>query len=272
MSRLRQTLAELAAREEGAFMPFLVVGDPNLQTSMRLTEALVHAGSDILEFGFAFSDPPADGPTIQAADQRALASGITPEKAFEFLAEVQARFQKPVALLMYFNLILQYGVDAFYARCAEVGVDAVLVADVPLEEGEPIVSAAEKYKVAPIFLVTELSDDARIRRVAKHASGYLYGITALGITGGDAANIASSPLQQTIDRVKKYTEVPVLAGFGISTPAHVQAVLQAGAAGAIVGSALVRQIELHLNDPEQMVQAVSKLATSLKEATRKSVC
>ena len=116
MNRLTATVQTLRARGEGAFMPFLVIGDPDLETAHRLVDALIEAGADVLEFGFPFSDPPADGPVIQAADHRALAAGVTPEKAFAFLAAVQARHDVPVALLIYYNLVLQYGVEAFYAR------------------------------------------------------------------------------------------------------------------------------------------------------------
>ena len=171
MNRLTATVEALREQGEGAFMPFLVIGDPDLETAHRLVDALVDAGADLLEFGFPFSDPPADGPVIQAADHRALAAGVTPEKAFEFLAAVQSRHSIPVALLIYYNLILQYGVDAFYKRAAEAGVDAILVADLPLEESADMLKAANENEIAPIFIVTELSSTERIQKLAQVAQG-----------------------------------------------------------------------------------------------------
>jgi tryptophan synthase alpha chain len=266
MNRITKTVRALNARGEGAFMPFLVIGDPTVEISLQLTGALVDAGADILEFGFAFSDPPADGPVIQAADERALAAGITPPKAFAFLDEVKRRWDKPVALLLYYNLLYQYGLDAFYARCAAAGVDAVLVADVPLEESGPLVEAAGRHGVAPVFIASELTSDARLAAVAEPAEGYLYAVARLGTTGEQRE--VDPKLAGTLARFKAGVALPVLAGFGISTPDHVRAVLAAGADGAIVGSALVRHIATHLDDSESMITAVREHARALKNATR----
>lgn len=265
MNRITETVRRLAARGEGAFMPFLVIGDPDFTTCLRLTGELVEAGADILEFGFPFSDPPADGPVIQAADVRALDAGMTPPRAFEFLDEVKRRHDKPVALLMYFNLIMQYGVDAFYARAAKAGVDAVLVADVPVEASGELVNAARAAGVAPIFIGSRLTSDDRLRQVAEVADGYLYAVARVGITGEQTE--VDDTLAETLSRLKAAVDVPVLAGFGISSPAHVRTVLAAGADGVICGSALVRRIAEHLGDEETMADSVRHLAAALKGAT-----
>ncbi len=266
MNRLTATVQTLRARGEGAFMPFLVIGDPDLETAHRLVDALVEAGADLLEFGFPFSDPPADGPVIQAADHRALAAGVTPEKAFEFLAAVQARHDIPVALLIYYNLVLQYGVEAFYTRARACGVDAVLVADVPLEESRPCVEAARAADVAPVFIATPLTTDARMAALGDVADGYLYAVTRVGITGEQAD--VDAGLADALARYRAHSPLPLLAGFGISTPAHVRRVMDAGADGVICGSALVRRIARHLDRPDEMVTSIYEHAAAMKAATR----
>ena len=266
MSRLEDVIAGARTEGRGIFMPFLVVGDPDEETSLELSRALIRAGADILEFGFAFSDPPADGPVIQLADQRALAAGMTTDRAFDALARLREETEVPFTLLMYFNLILQYGVDAFYERCAQVGVDAVLIADVPVEECAPVVKAARDNGVAPIFIVSELTTPERLERVCEHARGYLYVVNFIGVTGERVE--MQSKLQETLQTLAARCELPLMVGFGISTAEHVRAVLDAGADGAIVGSAIIRQVAEHLDDPTAMVAAVEDLGRQLAGATR----
>lgn len=261
---LEQHLRGIRAEGRGAFVPFLVIGDPDLETSLALTDALVEAGADVLEFGFPFSDPPADGPVIQAADQRALAAGVTPPAAFEFLDAVQARHGTPTVLLMYYNLILQFGVDAFYARAARAGVQGVLVADVPVELAGGLVEAAERHGVAPIFIASELTPPERLARVATQGGGFVYTVARVGVTGEQTELAEGLPV--TLARLRSAIDRPLLAGFGLSTPEHVRRVRAAGADGAIVGSALVRQIEANLGDPAAMVQAVGDLARRFAQA------
>jgi tryptophan synthase alpha chain len=266
MKRLTKTFERLRENKEAAFMPFLVIGDPDFETSMALSKAVIDAGADILEFGFAFSDPPADGPVIQLADQRALRSGFTTKRAFDFMGELRQDTEVPFALLIYYNLILQQGVDEFYRRAAEVGVDAVLVADLPIEEAEEMLAAATKHDVAPIFIVTELSSAERIKKLAEAARGYFYVVTNLGVTG--TRESVTDSLEKTIAAVRPHTDLPLLAGFGISRPEHVENVLRAGADGAIVGSALIKRVEANLNDHGTMLQELAGLTRALKEATK----
>jgi len=266
MRRLAATFDRLRDLNESAFMPFLVIGDPNFETSMKLSRTVIEAGADILEFGFAFSDPPADGPVIQLADQRALAAGFTTQKAFEFMATLRKETEVPFALLIYYNLILQRGLDNFYRQAAEVGIDAVLIADLPIEEAEEMIAVAAKYEVAPIFIVTELSSEQRIKQLAAVAKGYFYVVTNLGVTG--TRDSVTDSLQSTVEKLRPHTDLPLLAGFGISEPEHVHNVLKAGADGAIVGSALIKRIQKHLESPEKMLAEVSELCRELKNATK----
>lgn len=264
MNRLQRVVRARNEAGQAAFVPFLVAGDPTAERSLQVADTLVEAGADALEIGFAFSDPPADGPVIQAASLRALRAGATTERAFELLAAIRRRHDVPVSLLVYVNLVVQRGVDAFYARCAGVGVDAVLLADVPLEEAAPYVAAARAHGVAPVFIASALSDDRRLDRIASHADGgaYLYAVARIGITGEKAS--VDPRLGPTLRRLRAAVPLPVLAGFGIATPDHVATVRDAGADGVIVGSALVRHLEQ--GSPEEAIAAMGAHARLLAAA------
>lgn len=269
LARLEATFEGLRARGEAAFVPFLVVGDPDMAATLELTRALVDGGADILEFGFPFSDPPADGPVIQAADLRALQAGTTPPACFDLLATVRARHPHPMVLLLYFNLLLQYdgGVDGFFARAAASGVDAILVADVPWDESEELVQAGRSHDVGVVFIGGTFSSDARLRAIGDVGTGYLYAVARVGTTGERAG--VDPALEDTIARLKRETRLPVMVGFGISTPAHAAAVTAAGADGVIVGSAIVRRIEEHLGDPARAAGEIKRFTEAMKNATRR---
>jgi len=266
MKRLNSTFESLKQRKEAAFMPFLVIGDPDFETSLELAKNCIAGGADIMEFGFAYSDPPADGPAIQLADQRSLAAGFTTDRAFQFMENLRKDTEVPFALLIYFNLVMQYGIREFYKRASDVGIDAILIADLPLEESSEILHAAEEFNIAPIFIVTELTSAERLLKITPLAKGYLYVVTNLGVTG--TRQELGDSLTATINRLRPHTDIPMLAGFGISTPEHVKSVLKAGADGAIVGSALIKQIEKNLEDVSAMNLEVRQLCSRLKEATR----
>ena len=258
--------AAAAARGQGLFVPFLVVGDPDPELSLTLARDLVDAGADALELGFAFSDPPADGPVIQAADQRALAAGMTVGGAFDWIHRLRSHTDVPVSLLVYYNLVLQHGVERFYARAAEVGVDAVLVADLPPEHAGSAVGSAREHGVATVFLASELSTPARLRRIAAVCRGYVYALARVGVTG--ARTDVQDGLADALGRMRAALDLPLLVGFGISTPDHVRAARRAGAQGVIVGSALVRHIEAHLDEPPAMRRALTQHARALAAAAK----
>lgn len=266
MSRFPDMVARCRARGEGAFVPFLVIGDPDLQTSLILARELVAAGADALELGVPFSDPPADGPVIQAADLRALKAGTTPPACFDWIARLRQESDVPVSLLVYYNLVLAYGVDAFYRRAAEVGVDAVLVADLPPEHAEDVLTAARTHGVAPVFLASELSTPERLARIATVCEGYVYALARVGVTGERQA--VNTGLGEALARMRAAFDLPLLVGFGISSPEHARAALDAGADGVIVGSAIVRRMAEHLDNPDAMRLAVGEATRALKAATR----
>ena len=267
MERYNQLFTRLSANNEGAFVPFVTLGDPSPELSLRVIDALVEGGADALELGIPFSDPLADGPTIQNATLRAFAAGTTTSQCFEMLATIRRKYPDlPIGLLMYANLVFTNGVDAFYARCAEAGVDSVLVADVPVEESAPFRQAALRHGVAPIFICPPIASDDLLREIASHGRGYTYLLSRAGVTG--AENRASLPLKHLIDKLRGYHAAPPLQGFGISEPEQVKEAIASGAAGAISGSAIVKIIEKHHAEPEVMLSELKNFVSRLKAASR----
>lgn len=267
MERYSELFNRLTQQNEGAFVPFVTLGDPSFDLSLQIIDALVAGGADALELGFPFSDPLADGPTIQSANLRALKGGMNTEKCFDIIARVRAKYpQLPIGLLIYANLVFRPGIDAFYARCEQAGVDSVLVADVPLEESLPFRQAAIRHNVAPIFICPPNASDDLLREIASHGRGYTYLLSRAGVTG--AENSQSAPLEHLIAKLSEYQAAPPIQGFGISKPSQVQEVIAAGAAGAISGSAVVKIIETHLAEPSVMLSKLQEFAASLKAATR----
>ncbi|QDY42064.1 tryptophan synthase subunit alpha [Candidatus Pantoea soli] len=267
MERYSQLFQRLAAKQEGAFVPFVTLGDPSPALSLQIIDTLVAGGADALELGIPFSDPLADGPTIQGATLRAFAAGTTVAQCFEMLATVRQKYPDlPIGLLMYANLVFSRGIDNFYAQCAAVGVDSVLVADVPVEESAPFRQAALRHNIAPIFICPPNASDDLLREIATHGRGYTYLLSRAGVTG--AENRASLPLQHLIEKLRDYQAAPPLQGFGISEPGQVKEAIAAGAAGTISGSAIVKIIERNQSDPAALLQALQAFVSSLKAATR----
>ncbi len=179
MERYESLFAQLKERKEGAFVPFVTLGDPGIEQSLKIIDTLIEAGADALELGIPFSDPLADGPTIQNATLRAFAAGVTPAQCFEMLALIRQKHPTiPIGLLMYANLVFNKGIDEFYAQCEKVGVDSVLVADVPIEESAPFRQAALRHNVAPIFICPPNADDDLLRQIALRSWLHLFAVTS----------------------------------------------------------------------------------------------
>lgn len=268
MERYETLFAQLNDRKEGAFVPFVTLGDPGVEQSLSIIDTLIEAGADALELGIPFSDPLADGPTIQSATLRAFAAGVTPGQCFEMLAAIRAKHPTiPIGLLMYANLVFSKGIDEFYAQCEKVGVDSVLVADVPVEESAPFRQAALRHNIAPIFICPPNADDDLLRQIASYGRAYTYLVSRAGVTG--AENRAALPLRHLVEKLKEYHAAPSLQGFGISAPEQVSAAIDAGAAGAISGSAIVKIIEKNIDTPEQMLSELKTFVSDMKAATRR---
>lgn len=266
MNRYQPLFERLKAKKEGAFVPFVTLGDPNPELSLQIIDALVGAGADALELGIPFSDPLADGPTIQNATLRAFESGVTPTICFDLLAKIRAKYADiPVGLLIYANLVYNKGIDNFYRQCKEAGVDSVLVADVPLHESKDFREAAVKYGIAPIFICPPNASDELIQQIAEYGQGYTYLLSRAGVTGTE--NRAHKPLEHLLEKLKLYNAPLPIQGFGISEPQQVKQALEAGSIGAISGSAVVKIIENNLNNPKAMLAELAKFVKAMKAAT-----
>lgn len=268
MSRYQNMFARLAERNQGAFVPFVTVCDPNPEQSLRIMQTLVESGADALELGFPFSDPLADGPTIQGANIRALDAGATPDLCFEQIGKIRAQYPElPIGLLMYANLVYARGIEHFYQCCAQVGIDSVLIADVPTNESAEFVAAAEKFGVHPIFIAPPTASDETLKQVASLGGGYTYLLSRAGVTGAETK--ANMPVDHMLDKLRQFDAPPALLGFGISQPNQVKQALDAGAAGAISGSAVVKIIETNREDCEKMLTELATFTREMKAATQR---
>lgn len=264
--RYENAFAKLKEKKQGAFIPFVVIGDPNIEQSFEVIKALIDAGADALELGIPFSDPSADGVTIQMAALRALNAGTNTDLCLEVLAKVRAYApDMPIGLLLYGNLIFARGIEKFYQDIANVGVDSVLVADLPLRESEKFRDAAAKHNVAQIFIAPPNGSEETMKNIGEFSKGYTYVLSRAGVTGTETK--AAMPAENLINTLNKYQAAPPVLGFGISAPEQVKEALSAGALGAISGSAVVKIIESNLNNNAKMLAELGAFTTSMKSAT-----
>jgi len=237
-----------------AFIAYLVAGDPDSAGFLTAANAVIGAGADILELGMPFSDPVADGPTIQRAHARSLEGGTTVDRLFDSVREIRRSSEIPLLLMVYCNTVYRRGVERFYREAKEAGADGVLVVDMPPEEGERAVRAARENGLDQIFLAAPSTPDRRLDLVAGSGSGFLYLVSLLGVTG--ARERLSDEASRLIDHARPRTRLPLAVGFGISRPEHAAALRDAGADGVIVGSALVKIVEEHARDPDRMAREI----------------
>ena len=258
---------EVKNRGEGAFIPFAVAGDPDFETSIEIVREYVDNGADALEIGFPFSDPVADGPSVQTADIRSLNSGMTTEKCFEFISRIREFTSIPIGILVYYNLIYKKGLEEFYSKARNAGINGILAADLPPEEAGDAVEMARKYDLDQIFMVAQTTTNERISEIVKMCTGFLYVVAVMGVTGA-RSDIKKSTVD-LIKRVKTHTDLPIAVGFGISKPEHVKDVIQSGSDGAIVASAIINIITENLDDMDSAKQEIGSFCKELKESTKK---
>lgn len=267
MSRYPACFQRLAEAQEGAFVPFLVVGDPDPETSLALMHACVDAGADMLELGIPFSDPLADGPTIQAAMQRALDAGMNPATSLDLIKTFrETDDETPIGLLIYANIPWAMGLDSFFERCARAGVDSALIADAPLNEVQPFAEAAAASQIDCVLICPPQATPGEIAQIAATGKGYTYVLSRAGVTGADIA--AGRPVRELLHNLDVAGAPPAVVGFGISQPEQVRENILSGAKGVITGSAIVQRIGDNLGHPKHMIEHVSALVSSLKSATR----
>jgi tryptophan synthase alpha chain len=264
MKMYREVFSELKERNRTALIPFFVIGDPDFDTSLAIVKTAIDAGADILELGIPFSDPIADGPTIQKADIRAMAGGMNVRKALEFVRKVKDFKDIPIGLLMYYNLIYQYGTEKFCKDFHQAGVNSILVADLSIDDADEITGPAASAGLDTVFMVTPNTSPERMKRIAAKTTGFIYTVSVLGVTG--SREKISDVVEGLIGKLKELTSVPVCVGFGISTPEHAAAIAKAGADGVIIGSKIVELIECNLDNREKMLAEVSTFLREVKGA------
>lgn len=268
VDRYANMFKHLNNKQEGAFVPFVMVGDPDIHTSLNIIKALVEGGADALELGFPYSDPIADGPTIQKASIRALSNKIKTDDCFEIIRQVREAYADiPIGLLLYSNLVLKRGIKKFYQDAAKAGVDSILIADVPLREADRFIAIAEQTGIKQILIAPPNASDETFAEIGKKSQGYTYLLGRAGVTGTETA--VTIPASELIDKLTQYKVAPPLLGFGISTPLQVADAIQSGAAGAISGSATVNIIAENLSQPDVMLEKLKHFVKQMKAATHK---
>lgn len=270
MREIARTFSRLRTRNEGALIAYVTAGDPEPAYTPGIVEALVDGGADIIELGIPFSDPIADGPTIQAATVRALKAGTTPRKVLKVAEEIKEENKIPSVILTYYNPIFRMGLKNFFESGKACGIDGVIVPDLPIEEAGEYKKFAEAYEVDTIFLAAPSTSTERLREILDYTSGFLYLVSVFGVTG------TRDKLQDlTIRVIRKMLPITcertlLAVGFGISKPEHVKRIIRSGADAAIVGSGFVGIIERNRNREEEMLKALEEYAHRLKEATKKT--
>jgi len=265
--KIASKFRELRSRREGALIAYLTGGDPDPESFLCNAQALIEGGTDILEVGIPFSDPIADGPVIQASSHRALARGITPSKILGLTAKLSKFNDIPIVILTYYNPVMAAGLDKFMKTAEESGVNGVVVPDLSVEESGPLCQAGQKQDIDTIFLASPNTSPQRMKRILERSQGFLYLVSLFGVTG---PRRELSPL--ALDAVKVVRNlakgtIPIAAGFGITRPEHVSALLQSGADGAIVGSALVEIVSQNLDQPQAAAAKLRDAVSELKRAT-----
>lgn len=268
MSRYQQLFNRLSAQNEGAFVPFVVLGDPTYEISKQILITLIESGADALEVSIPFSDPLADGPEIQGAVLRAINNGMSVKQSFALLKEIRDLYPEiPVGLLMYANLIHAAGIENFYQQCADARVDSVLVADVPLRESAVFKAAAKANNIAPIFICPPDATQETFSGIAKEGEGYTYLVSRAGVTGVEQ-KLENDSLTDNIAKLKAVGAPPIVQGFGISTPEQARHYLDCGVAGVISGSAVTRIIRDNLTDEKGLLAKLASFIQEMKAATK----
>jgi tryptophan synthase alpha chain len=265
MSRIPATFRRLDKANEAALIPYLTVGYPSLEATRTLVPVIARQGADLIELGVPFSDPMADGATVQRASHAALESGVSLDDCLDVAREVRKANDVPLLFMSYFNPIFKYGLDRLAADCGAAGIDGLIIPDLPPEEAADLKAVCDPAGLDLIFLVAPTSTEERLQTVAGMASGFVYIVSLTGVTGARAE--MGQGVADLVARVRRYTNLPLVVGFGISTPEHVARVSQV-ADGAVVGSALINLME-QLPEDDLMV-GVADFVRDLKEATKKS--
>jgi tryptophan synthase alpha chain len=264
MSRLKTCFEQLQEQQRKALIPFMTAGDPNKNWTVEMMHTLVAAGADIIELGVPFSDPMADGPVIQLADERALAQGVTLKDVLAMVKQFRLQDERtPIVLMGYLNPVEIYGYEAFAQDCAEVGVDGLLIVDLPPEEAGALIAPLKAVGLDLVFLIAPTTSETRVGLIARHASGYLYVVSLKGVTGAGHLDVES--VAARLETIRQITQLPLAVGFGIKDATSAAAI--AGVAeGVVVGSALVEKIAAHQQDKTLLVKELADFVGVLRQA------
>jgi len=272
MNTIKQVFENNYKNAKGCLIGYITAGDPTPNFTPKIADALIHGGVDILELGLPFSDPIADGSTIQAASLRALNAGTTPMKVLDIAKEIKTKHDIPIVIMTYYNPIFHIGLDKFLSTAKTCGVNGFIVPDLPIEEATDFKKTANFYNLDTVFLAAPSTSNNRLTRIVDATSGFLYLVSHFGVTGAKST-IENSTIQ-LIQHVKPFTDkkVPLAIGFGISQPEHVQRVIKAGADAAIVGSAFINIIQKNANHKVDMLNELETTTRALKSATTLERC
>lgn len=264
MNRIEAKFKELEKKRRTALIPFIIAGDPDLKTTKELVLEMERRGADIIELGIPFSDPIADGPTIQAAGIRAMKHKISLENILELVKDLRKKTEVPLVLMTYYNLFFNYGIEKFVIQARENGVDGVIAADLPIEEASELKRYARKNNLDTIFLASPTSPPQRLKLIVKETRGFIYYVSLTGVTG--ARKKLPEDLIFSLKRLKRFTKKPIAVGFGISKPEHIRKIRRY-ATGAVVGSAIVSVIEKNLTS-KNLVKKVGDFVERLAQACK----
>ena len=266
MSRISDRFERLMRMGSGAYIPYVCAGDPDCDFTLAQIERLAKAGADVLEIGLPFSDPVADGPVIQVAMNRSLSSGFRTKDLFDIVSSSRARgVDQPVVVMTYYNPLLQFGVAPFCKKLAEAGGDGLLVVDLPPEESKELDSMARAHGLDVVRLVAPSTSDSRIDMIVSRASGFVYAVSVAGITG--ARDQLPTSVGELLSRVTARSNIPVVLGFGVSSPNHVKAALSMGASGVVEGSKLISTYSASLENRDKALDLIERHAKEMKAAT-----
>lgn len=253
MNRIEKRFKKLRSQNKKAFIPYIMAGDPSLEKTMERVLMLERCGADIVELGVPFTDPLADGPTIQRAAERALNAGVTLRKVIGLVKELRQKTQIPIVLMTYYNPVFKYGEERFVDDAVAAGVDGVIVPDLPPDEAETLIKYSRKKGLSTIFLLAPTSTGERIRKVTKASTGFIYYVSITGITGAKLS--PDNTINESIGSIRSLTDRPVAVGFGVSTPDEARTI-SGFADGVIVGSAIVKQFHEQSEDAENFIKSL----------------